>query len=57
MSFIKTIAGTIMAFAKKESIDLEKIIRKPYFVPESKKIDSLLREFRGKHIHIAVVIV
>ncbi|MBE6350501.1 MAG: HlyC/CorC family transporter [Spirochaetaceae bacterium] len=46
----------IMAFAKKEPIDLEKIMRKAYFVPESKKIDSLLREFKRKHIHIAVAI-
>ena len=33
----------INSFAKKEPIDLEKIIRKPFFVPESKRIDSLLR--------------
>ena len=35
----------INSFAKKEPIDLEKIIRKPFFVPESKRIDGLLREF------------
>lgn len=46
----------ITAFARKEVVDLEKIIRKAFFVPESKKIDSLLREFKRRHIHIAVAI-
>lgn len=42
--------------AKKESIELEKIIRKPFFVPESKRIDSLLREFKRRHVHIAIAV-
>lgn len=46
----------IKAFAKKEAVDLEKIIRKAFFVPESKRIDSLLREFKRRHVHIAVAI-
>jgi len=46
----------INAFSKKETIDLEKIIRKPFFVPESKRIDSLLREFKRRHVHIAIAI-
>ena len=44
----------ITVLASKQAIDLEKIIRKPYFVPESKHIDSLLREFKRRHVHIAV---
>lgn len=44
----------IKALASKQPVDLEKIIRKPYFVPESKHIDSLLREFKRRHVHIAV---
>lgn len=44
----------IKTLAEKLPIDLEKIIRKPYFVPESKHIDSLLREFKRRHVHIAV---
>ena len=43
----------IKTLAEKLPIDLEKIIRKPYFVPESKHIDSLLREFKRRHDHIA----
>ena len=46
----------INSFARKEPINLEKIIRKPFFVPESKRIDSLLREFKRRHVHIAVAI-
>jgi magnesium and cobalt transporter len=42
---------------KEESeIDLEKLIRPAYFVPESKKLDSLLREFQRRRVHIAVVV-
>ena len=33
-----------------------KLIRKPFFVPESKKIDDLLKEFRTKKIHLAIVV-
>ncbi len=46
----------IKVLAEKEIVDLEKIIRKPYFVPESKHIDSLLREFKRRHVHIAIAI-
>jgi CBS domain containing-hemolysin-like protein len=46
----------IKLFAKKEPVELEKIIRKPFFVPESKRIDTLLREFKRRHVHIAIAI-
>ncbi len=39
-----------------ETFNLERIIRKTYFVPESKRIDSLLREFKRRHLHIAIAI-
>lgn len=32
------------------------IIRPPFFVPENKKIDDLLREFQTRKIHMAVVV-
>lgn len=41
---------------EKQSFDLKKIIRPAYFVPESKRLDSLLREFRVTHNHMGVVI-
>ncbi|MDY6820535.1 MAG: hemolysin family protein [Deferribacterota bacterium] len=37
-------------------IEIRSILRKPYFVPETKKIDELLREFQAKRIHMAIVI-
>jgi putative hemolysin len=41
---------------KKEAIDLQKLARPAYFVPEQKKIDELLREFQEEHIHMALVV-
>ncbi len=41
---------------RKEQIDLQKLARPPYFVPEQKKIDELLREFQEEHIHMALVV-
>ncbi|MCO5260244.1 MAG: gliding motility-associated protein GldE [Crocinitomicaceae bacterium] len=41
---------------KKKDFDWKKLIRKPLYVPENKKIDDLLREFQLKKIHIAIVI-
>ncbi len=38
------------------AFDITKIIRKPYFVPETKKLDSLLKEFKRRKVHIAVVV-
>jgi CBS domain containing-hemolysin-like protein len=46
----------LLAIAKGSSIDLTAMIRKPFFVPESKRIDSLLREFKRRHVHIAIAI-
>lgn len=34
----------------------QEIMRKPYFVPENKKIDDLLQEFRNMKMHMAVVV-
>jgi CBS domain containing-hemolysin-like protein len=32
------------------------LLRKPYFVPESKRIDDLLRELQRRRVHIAVAV-
>lgn len=40
----------------RNSIDLRKIIRKPYFVPGSKKTDELLKELQKQKTHLAVII-
>lgn len=34
----------------------QSLIRPPYFVPETKKIDDLLREFQANKVHIAIVV-
>lgn len=36
--------------------DLRRIAREPYFVPETKKVGDLLREFQAKAIHFALVV-
>lgn len=36
--------------------DLKNLIRKPYFIPESKRLDSLLSEFKKRHVHIAIAV-
>ena len=46
----------IKCLADKKEINLQNIVRKPFFVPESKRIDSLLREFKRHHLHIAIAI-
>ena len=35
---------------------LHEIMREPYFVPETKPLDDLLREFKRRKVHIAVVL-
>ena len=39
-----------------DTIPLEKVLRQPFLVPESKQVSVLLREFRETRVHIAIVI-
>lgn len=39
-----------------ENVDIRSLLRKPYFVPESKNIDDLFRELQETKVHIAVLI-
>jgi len=41
---------------KKENFKWQKLIRSPLFVPETKKIDTLLKDFQEKHVHVAIVV-
>jgi len=43
-------------FSEQDSFDLRTIIRSPYYVPESKRIDELFRELQLTKTHMAVVI-
>ena len=40
----------------KQSANLEQLIRPAYFIPESKKVDDLLREFKEKRLTQAIVV-
>jgi len=39
-----------------EEISIKNIIRSAYFIPESKRLDSLLREFKRRKVHIAIAV-
>ncbi len=39
-----------------DSYDWHTLMRQPYFVPELKLIEDLLKDFQQKHIHFAVVV-
>ncbi|MBU1244015.1 hemolysin family protein [Myxococcota bacterium] len=39
-----------------EPPDIRKIMRPPYFIPENKKLDKLLQQFRRSKNHLAIVI-
>lgn len=47
----------ILPFLEKpDSFKWQTLIRPAFFVPESKKIDELLREFQNNKVHIAIVV-
>lgn len=39
-----------------DELDWVSLLRKPFFIPESKRLNSLLSEFIKKHVHIAVAV-
>lgn len=41
---------------KDDALDAKEIMKKPYFIPESKKLDSMLHDFKQKKNHLAVVV-
>jgi len=59
---IDNIAGVLYAkdllpyLNNADNFNWQGIIRPPFYVPENKKIDDLLREFQHKKIHLAVVV-
>jgi magnesium and cobalt transporter len=46
----------LLAFWRQPDVNLQNILRTPYFIPETKKISHLLKELRAKKLHMAVVI-
>ncbi len=59
---IEEIAGFIHGkdflgkMVQEPGFDLETIVRPPFYVPESKKVNSLLKEMQRKRIHMAMVV-
>ncbi len=41
---------------RKESLNIKNILRKTIFVPENKKVDILLKEFKNSRNHMAIVL-
>ena len=41
---------------EEKDFNWQDLVRSPFFVPENKKIDDLLKEFQEKKIHLAVVV-
>lgn len=39
-----------------QPISIEKTVRKPIFIPDSKRLDALLREMKRRRVHIAVAV-
>jgi putative hemolysin len=39
-----------------KDFDWQRLLRQGYFVPENKKIDSLLKDFQEKRVHMAVIV-
>jgi len=50
------VKDTIMAVDSNETSRWQSMIRPAYFVPETKRIDDLLEEFRTNKVHIAIVV-
>jgi putative hemolysin len=40
----------------KESFDLARLVKQPYFVPDTMEISVLLKEMQGKRLHMAIVV-
>lgn len=41
---------------EEDNYDWLSLLRKPFFVPENKKINDLLKEFQDKKIHLAIIV-
>lgn len=46
----------LLPYLQDKTYDWMQLVRKPYFVPENKKIDDLLKEFQGMKMHMAIVV-
>ncbi len=49
-------AKDLLPFIYEKNFQWKKLIHTPFFVPEKKKIDDLLSDFKKKKIHLAIVV-
>jgi gliding motility-associated protein GldE len=49
-------AKDLLAHLNKKTFDWQTLLREPFFVPENKKLDDLLGDFRAKKNHLAIVV-
>ena len=49
-------AKDLLAHLNKKTFDWQTLLREPFFVPENKKLDDLLADFRAKKNHLAIVV-
>ena len=56
---VKDLFTTFQKACESESdipLDVKQIMKKPYFIPESQKLDSLLHDFKQKKNHMAIIV-
>lgn len=46
----------LLPHINKEEFDWKTLLREPFFVPENKKIDNLLKDFQSMKSHLAIVV-
>ncbi|TXI77462.1 MAG: gliding motility-associated protein GldE [Flavobacteriales bacterium] len=46
----------VLPHLQQDGLDWHSLLRVPYFVPESKRLDDLLKEFQSEKVHLAVVV-
>jgi putative hemolysin len=49
-------AKDLLAHLNKKTFNWQTLLREPFFVPENKKLDDLLGDFRAKKNHLAIVV-
>ena len=47
--FLKLASGS-------DNVDVREIMKEPYFVPENKKLDRLLHQFKSRKLHMAIIV-
>jgi len=50
------LAKDLLRYYAEESFDVRQTLRKAIFIPESKRLNVLLSEFRSQHNHMAIVV-